>query len=133
MSCRVQVGYHMLFYNIGYAQTLSNLLTIRGSNSYQDIRQNNWNVSLNPVVNVTKLVSRKSAINGHLSQSYFFFFFFIMLTLTVDTVFVSALSPLSVNMVLWTITGAISPVIFNVYANGSVDTKGCYNALHLNP
>ena len=34
-----------------------------------------------------------------------------MLTLTVDTVLGSALSPLSVNMVLFTVTGAISPVI----------------------
>ena len=55
-------------------------------------------------------------------------FFFIMLALTVDTVLGSALSPLSVNMVLFTVTGAISPVIINVYTNGSVYTNGCYNA-----
>ena len=55
-------------------------------------------------------------------------FFFIMLTLTVDTVFGSVLSPLSVNMVLFTLTGAISPVIDNVYTNGSVYTNGCYKA-----
>ena len=49
-----------------------------------------------------------------------------MLTLTVDidTVFGSALSPLSVNMVLFNVTGAISPVIVNVYTNGSVYTNG---------
>ena len=40
----------------------------------------------------------------------------------------SALFPLSVNMVLWIITGAISPVIVNVYTNGSVDTNGCYRS-----
>ena len=46
-----------------------------------------------------------------------------MLTLTVDTfIWGSALSLLSVNMVLFTITGAISPVIANVYTNGSVYT-----------
>ena len=49
-----------------------------------------------------------------------------MLTLTVDTVFGSSLSPLSVNMVLLSVTGAISPVIVNVYTNGSVYTNGCY-------
>ena len=38
----------------------------------------------------------------------------------------SALSPLSVNMVLLTVTGAISPVIVNVYTSGSVYTNGCY-------
>ena len=43
------------------------------------------------------------AINGHPLQ--FNFMFFIMLTLTVDTG--SAFSPLSVNVVLWTKTGAI--------------------------
>ena len=40
----------------------------------------------------------------------------------------SALSPLSVNIVLFTVTGAISPVIVNVYTNGSVYTNGCYIA-----
>ena len=54
--------------------------------------------------------------------------FFIMLTLMVDTVFGSALSPLSVNMVLFTVTGAISTVIVNDYTNGSVYTNGCYRA-----
>ena len=53
-------------------------------------------------------------------------FFLIMLTLTVDTVLGSALSPLSVKMILFTLTGAISPVIVNVYTNGSVYTNGCY-------
>ena len=43
-----------------------------------------------------------------------------MSTLAVDTVFGSVLLPLSVNMVLLTVTGAIFPVIVNVY------TKGCY-------
>ena len=51
----------------------------------------------------------------------------MMLTLTVDTVFGSALSPLSVNIVLFTVTGAISPVIVNVYTNWSVYTNGCQN------
>ena len=37
-------------------------------------------------------------------------------------------SPLSVNTVLFTVTGAISPVIVNVYTNGSVYTNGCYSA-----
>ena len=45
-------------------------------------------------------------------------FFFIMLTLT-----------LSVNTILFTVTGAISPVIVNVYTNGSVYTNRCYKAL----
>ena len=75
-------------YDIGYAQTL----TIHGSNSYQDIRQNHLNLKvgqtgLNPVVNETKLGSRTahmSAINGYLLQ--FYFNFFIILTLTLDTV-----------------------------------------------
>ena len=49
-----------------------------------------------------------------------------MLTLTVDTVLGSALSPPSVNMVLFTVVGAISPIILNVYTNGSVYTNGCY-------
>ena len=39
MWCLVE---HMLFYNIGYAQTLANLLTIHGSNSEQDM-SNHWN------------------------------------------------------------------------------------------
>ena len=39
----------------------------------------------------------------------------------------SALSPLSVNMGPFTVTGAISPVIVNVYTNRGVYTKGCYN------
>ena len=58
-----------------------------------------------------------SAINGdHLK-----FQFFILLTITIDAVFFgSALSPLSVNMVLFTTTGARSPIIVNVYTNGSV-------------
>ena len=51
-----------------------------------------------------------------------------MLTLTVDTVFWPALSPLSVNMILFTVTGSISPVIVNVNINGSVYTNGCYTA-----
>ena len=55
-------------------------------------------------------------------------FIFIMLTLTVDTVFGSALPPLSVNTVLFTVTGAISPDIVNVCTNGSVYTNGCYIA-----
>ena len=50
----------MLFYNIGYAQTLTSLLTIHGSNSYQDVSQNHCNFKkkdkLVLVVNVTKLV-----------------------------------------------------------------------------
>ena len=54
--------------------------------------------------------------------------FFIMLTLTVDTVFWVCIMPLSVNMVLFTVTGAIFPVIVNVYTNGSVYTNGCYKA-----
>ena len=54
----------------------------------------------------------------------------IMLTLTVDTVFVCALPPLSVNMVLFTVTAAIYPVIVIVYTNGSVYTNGCYRALY---
>ena len=41
-------------------------------------------------------------------------------------VFGSALSPFSVNMVLFTVTWAISPPIANVYTNGSVYTNGCY-------
>ena len=61
-----------------------------------------------------------SAISGHPLQ--FYYYFFIMLTLTVDTVFRSAKSLLSVNMVLWTVAGAISPVVVNVYSNGSADT-----------
>ena len=61
-----------------------------------------------------------SAINDHLLK----FIFSIKLTLTVDT----ALSPLSVNIVLFTVTGAISPVIVNVYTNGSVYINGCYIA-----
>ena len=56
-------------------------------------------------------------------------FFSIMLTLTVDTVLGSELSPLRVNMVLFTITGALSPVIVNVYTNGSVYTNGCNNGI----
>ena len=52
-----------------------------------------------------------------------------MLTLTVDTVLGSALSPLSVNMFLFTVMGARSPVIVNVYTNGSVYTNGCYRAI----
>ena len=47
-----------------------------------------------------------------------------MLTLTVDTVFGSELSPLSVNMVLLTVLGVYSPVIVNVYTNGSVYNNG---------
>ena len=52
-----------------------------------------------------------------------------MLTLTVDTLFRSALSPLSVSMVFFTVTGVISPIIVNVYTNGSVNTHGCYISL----
>ena len=52
--------------------------------------------------------------------------FFIMLTLTSDTVFGSALTPLTVNMVQLTVTGAISPVIVKVYTNGSGYTYGCF-------
>ena len=55
-----------------------------------------------------------------------------MLTRTVDTVFGSALSPLSVNMILFTVTGAISPVIVNVYTNGSVFTNGTHVPDHTN-
>ena len=49
-----------------------------------------------------------------------------MLTLTV----VYAFSPLIVIMILFTVKGAMSPVIVNVYTlcNGSVYTNGCYNA-----
>ena len=47
----------------------------------------------------------------------------------VETVFWSALSPLSVNMVLFTVTGAISPVIVNIYTNGSVYTNRCYRGM----
>ena len=54
-----------------------------------------------------------------------------MLTQTVNTVFGSALSPLSVNLILFTVTGAISPAIVNVYTNGSVYTKECYTAVYL--
>ena len=54
--------------------------------------------------------------------------FFIVLTLMVDTVLGSALSPFSVNMVMLTVTGAISYVIANVYTNGSVYTNVCYKA-----
>ena len=56
-----------------------------------------------------------------------------MLTLTVDTVFGSILSPLSVNKVLFTVTGEISPVIINVYTNGSVNTNGCYRGCEFDP
>ena len=49
-----------------------------------------------------------------------------MLTLTVDTVLGSILSPLSVNMVLFTITGEIPPVIVNVYTNRSVYNNVSY-------
>ena len=49
-----------------------------------------------------------------------------MLTQTVDIVFGSILSPLSVNMALFTVTGEMSPVIVNVYSNRSVYTNGCY-------
>ena len=70
-----------------------------------------------------------SAITGHLLQ--FNYYYFIMLTLTVDTVFVSILSPLSVNMVLWTVTGAISLIIVNIYTNRSVDTSGCYKGVFI--
>ena len=49
-----------------------------------------------------------------------------MSTLTVDTFLGSVLLPLSVNMVLVTVMGAISPVIVNVYTNGSIYTNGCY-------
>ena len=44
-------------------------------------------------------------------------FFFIMLTLTVDTVLGSALSPLCVNMILFTLTGAT--------AQGEIATNCC--------
>ena len=43
--------------------------------------------------------------------------------------FGSALSPLSVDMVLFTVTGAISPLNVNFYTNGSVYTNGCYSAI----
>ena len=52
----------------------------------------------------------------------FIFIFFMMLTLTVDTVIWVCIMPLSVNMVMWILAGAISPVIVNVYTNG------CYRA-----
>ena len=43
------------------------------------------------------------------------------MTLTVDTGFwVCILSPLSVNMVLFTVMGAISPVIVKVNTNGAL-------------
>ena len=35
-------------------------------------------------------------------------------------------------MILFTVTGAISPVIANVYTNGGVYTDGCYNAFSKN-
>ena len=41
-------------------------------------------------------------------------------------IFASASSPLSVKMVLFTVTGATSPVFVNT--NGSVYTNGCYTA-----
>ena len=44
--------------------------------------------------------------------------------------FWSALSPLSVNIVVFTVMGAISTVI-NVYTNGSVYTNACYKAYWL--
>ena len=66
-----------------------------------------------------------SAKNGHL------LYFFYNALVTVDAVvFGSALWPLSVNIVLFTVTGAISLVIVIVHTNGSVDTNGCYNALY---
>ena len=54
-----------------------------------------------------------------------------MSTLTVDTILGSVLLPLSVNMVLFTVTGAISPVIVNVYTNRSVYTNGCYKPCNI--
>ena len=41
----------------------------------------------------------------------------------------SALSPLSINTVLFAVTGAMSPIIVNVYTNGSVYTNGCYRPI----
>ena len=55
-----------------------------------------------------------------------------MFSLTVDTFLGSKLSPLSVNMVLFTVTGAIPTVIVNVYTNGSIYTSGCYTAFLYN-
>ena len=40
----------------------------------------------------------------------------------------AALSPLSVNMVLFTVKGAISPVCVNVYTNGRIYPNWCYIA-----
>ena len=57
-----------------------------------------------------------SAINGHLLKVHFFHRYYCFLG--------SALSPLSVNMILFKVTGAISPVIVNVCTYGSVYTKG---------
>ena len=62
-----------------------------------------------------------SVMNGQLLLFHFFH--------NVDTngmFFGSALSPLSVNMVLLSVTGAASLVIVNVNTNGSVYTDGCY-------
>ena len=62
-----------------------------------------------------------SAIN--LCDKSFVISLFIMLTLTVDTVLGSALSPLSVITVLFTITEAISLVLVNVHTSGSIYTN----------
>ena len=51
-----------------------------------------------------------SARNGHILH------FFVMLTLTVDTVFCFCV--IAAYLDLWTVTGAISFVIVNVYTNG---------------
>ena len=45
-----------------------------------------------------------------------------------DTVFLSALSLLSVNMVQWTLKIVIAPITANVYTNLCVYTNGCYSA-----
>ena len=55
-----------------------------------------------------------------------FIFIFIMLSLMVDTDFWVCIIALSVYTVLFTVTVAMSPVIVNVYTNGSVYTNGCY-------
>ena len=68
----------MLFYNIGYAQTLTNLLTVHGSNSYQDVSQNHCNFKKKGKFVFTQYsmslgwfchtAAHMSVINGHLLQ-----------------------------------------------------------------
>ena len=59
----------MLFYDIGYAQTLTMFLTVQTSYSFPDIKQNHWNLKkkvefcLNPVVNVINLIFSRSCSN----------------------------------------------------------------------